>query len=262
MYNDIKLGLNAYLEALGFIFRHKLWYFFLFPVLLSILALVLLFAVKTEIIEATNTYLMELFNLDHRQDDLQGWFAKVLRFLVAAVIWVATTLIFWTMNKYIVLIVMSPVLAILSERTEAILTGKSIPFNLTHLLSDTLRGITVAARNLILELLCLAVLTLCGFLLPIISPFLFVLMFLVSAYFYGYSMLDYTSERHRLTVKEGTQLIRKNQILAVSNGAFFDLLMRIPLVGITFAPILGCVGATLALHRKYNLNSNLKTAIS
>lgn len=262
MYTDIKLGLNTYLEALGFIFRHKLWYFFLFPVLLSLLALVLLLAVKTELIESVNAFLMEWLNLDHERDDVQGWVGKIIRVLVGIVIWVAATFVFWTMNKYIVLIVLSPVLAILSEKTESILTGKKMPFNMGHLMSDILRGVLVALRNLVLELLCIAALTVMAFLLPVISPVLFVLMFLVSAYFYGFSMFDYNNERHRLSIKEGTQLIQRNGILAMSNGAFFVLLMRIPVIGVTFAPILGCVGATLALHRKYDLNKNLKTAIS
>ena len=74
-------------------------------------------------------------------------------------------------------------------------------------------------------------------------------------------MMDYNNERHRLSIREGTRLIRRNGVLTVSNGAVFDLLMLIPVIGITFAPILGCVGATLALHRKHDLNRNLKTLV-
>lgn len=259
MYNDIKLGISSYFEALGFILRHKLWYFFLFPVLLSVLALVVLLMVKSQAIDATNTWLMDITGFDHEKDDLEGWFATAIRVIVGVLIWVVTTYIFWTMNKYIVLIILSPVLSILSEKTESILTGKSYPFDTGQFLSDILRGTGIAIRNLIIELLILGVVTIIGVFFPLISPVLLVLMFVVSAYFYGYSMLDYNNERHRLTIKEGTRLIRRNRFLAVSNGAFFDLFMRIPVLGITFAPILGCVGATLALHRKYDLNRNLKT---
>ncbi len=258
MYNDIKLGMASYFEALGFIRHHRLWYFFLFPVLMSLLVLGLLMLVKSEAIDAVNTWLMQITGLDHQQDDLQGWFARFIRVMVALLIWVVTTYIFWTLNKYFVLIVMSPVLAYISEKTESILTGKDYPFDAGRFMSDTLRGSWIAIRNLILELLIIGFFTIIGILLPIISPMLFVLMFLVSAYFYGYSMIDYSNERHQLNIKQGTRLIRKNRLLAMSNGAFFDLFMRIPVLGITFAPILGCVGATLALHKKYNLNRNLK----
>lgn len=260
MLSDIKLGLNTYFEAFGFVVRHRLWYFFLFPVLFSIGALVILLYVKSGMIESVNDFLMEWFGLDHEQDDLQGWFGKILRVLVGIAIWVTATFVFWTLNKYIVLIVLSPVLALLSEKTETILTGKRYAFSSSQFASDILRGVLIAFRNLLIEVAIIAVFALMGLLFPIVSPVLFLVMFVVSAYFYGFSMLDYNCERHRLSVSESIHMIRRDRILAVSNGAFFDLLMRIPVIGVTFAPILGCVGATLALHQKYDLNINLKTA--
>lgn len=261
MLYDVKLGLNAYFEAFGFVMRHRLWYFFVFPILFSLLALGILFLVKSEMIDFINGFLMEWFGLDHQKDDFQGWFGKILRVMVGIVIWVAATFVFWTFNKYIVLIFLSPVLALLSEKTETILTGKDFPFTAAQFANDIIRGVLVALRNLIIEMLIIVVFTVTGLLFPIISPFLFIVMFVVSAYFYGFSMMDYNNERHQLSIGEGTKLIRRNRILTVSNGAFFDLLMRIPVVGITFAPILGCVGATLALHRKYDLNNNLKNTL-
>lgn len=261
MLSDVKLGLNAYFEAFGFVMRHRLWYFFVFPILFSLIALAVLFLVKAELIDVINAFLMEWFGLDHEKDNVQGWFAKILRVMVGIVIWITATYIFWTFNKYIVLIVLSPVLALLSEKTETILTGKKYPFSSGQFANDIIRGVLVAMRNMIIEVIIIAVFAISGILFPIISPFLFILMFIVSAYFYGFSMMDYNNERHRLSIREATRLIRRNRILTVSNGAVFDLLMRIPIVGITFAPILGCVGATLALHRKHDLNKNLKTLV-
>lgn len=259
IFRDLKLGLNTYVEAFGFIFRKGLWYYFLFPILFSILVLGGLFVAKAEIIEWINDWLMVLTGFDHTQNDVQGWFGKIIRFFVGISIWILTTYIIWTMNKYLVLIALSPVLALLSEKTESILTGKKIPFSVTQFLSDILRGSMIAVRNLFIEMLLLLVLTIVGLFLPVLAPLIIVLLFVISAYFYGYSMMDYTNERHRLTVGEGNTLILNNRVLAISNGALFDLLMRIQVLGVTVAPILGCVGATLALHRKYDLNKNLKT---
>src|SRR6056297_2108586 len=98
MLSDIKLGLNTYFEAFGFVMRHRLWYFFLFPILFSILALVVLFLVKAQLIDTVNDFLTEWFGLDHEQDDFQGWFGKVLRVLVGITIWITATYIFWTFN--------------------------------------------------------------------------------------------------------------------------------------------------------------------
>ncbi len=260
--SDWYIGLSTYLEALGFIRRNKLGYFFLFPILISLLVLVGLFYFKSGLIDYLNDLLSNWTGLDHTQDDLEGWTARVMRALVAVSIWIATTYIFWTFNKYIALVALSPVLAYLSEKTETILTGKEYPFSVSQLMNDAMRGAIVAIRNFAIEMLWIAGFTIVGLLFPPISPVLFIVAFIVSAYFYGFSMMDYTSERHRLNLPKGVRLVRRNRLMAVSNGALFDLLMRFPVLGITVAPILGCVGATLALHRKYNLNENLQNALN
>jgi len=261
MLDDIKLGINAYFEALGFVIRHKLWYYFILPILFSLIVFVMFIALKAEIIAFINDYLMQVTGYDRPADEVEGWLGTIIRFFVVVTVWIVGTFIFWTFNKYIVLITLSPVLAILSERTEAILTGKKYPLSVSQFTSDIIRGILLALRNMLIELGLLVALSIATIIFPIMSPVTLVLLFLISAYFYGYSMIDYNSERHRLSVKEGSRLVNRNRILAASNGAFFDLLMRIPVIGVTFAPILGCVGATLALHKKYNLNKNLKTVL-
>jgi len=259
MLNDIKIGLNGYLEALGFIRRHRMMHYFLFPILISVIVFVALFAVRVEIADALNTLLLDLLGIDYTEDTPEGWLGKIIRFFVFVTVWIAVLFIFWTFNKYIVLIVLSPMLAILSERTEEILTGTRFSFSSIQMFRDTLRGIVIAIRNMILELFFLLLFTILGLFIPIISPFLFLMLFVVSAYFYGFSMIDYVNERHKLSVREGTRFIRQNRGLAIANGAIFDLLMRIPVVGVTFAPILGCVGAVLAVHQKYNLNTSIKS---
>jgi len=259
MLSDIKIGLKGYLEALGFIRRNRMMHYFLFPILISILVFIFLFIVRLEIADALNTLLVDALGIDVTQEGAEGFLAKSIEFIVFVIVWIAVLFIFWTLNKYIVLIILSPMLAILSERTEEILTGNKFSFSIIQMIRDTLRGVIIAIRNMILELFIVLLFTVLGIFIPIISPFLFLALFIVSAYFYGFSMLDYINERHKLSVREGVNFIRKNRGLAFANGAIFDLLMRIPLVGVTFAPILGCVGATLAVHQKYNLNTSIKS---
>jgi len=258
MLNDIKIGLKGFLEALGFIRKNGLTYFFLFPILISILVLIALFMVKGQIIDFVNDFFMNTLGLDHSQDDFQGWFGKILRVLIAITIWVAVTYIFWVFNKYIVLVALSPMLAILSEKTEEILTGRKYPFSASQLLSDAMRGVGVALRNMVLEVFFIVVFTIIGIFIPVLTPLLFLLMFIISAYFYGFSMMDYINERHKLSIRQGVRFIRQNRGMAFANGAIFDLLMRIPVIGVIFAPIIGCVGATLAVHQKYNLSTSIK----
>jgi CysZ protein len=239
--------------------RNRMMHYFLFPILISVIVFIGLFAVRIEIANALNALLIDALGIDITQDGAEGVLAKSIEFIVFVIVWIAVLFIFWTLNKYIVLIVLSPMLAILSERTEELLTGTRFPFSMTQMLSDTFRGVIIAIRNMILELFIVLLFTVLGIFIPIISPLLFLILFIVSAYFYGFSMMDYINERHKLSVREGVNFIRRNRGLAFANGAIFDLLMRIPVVGTTFAPILGCVGATLAVHQKYNLTTSIKS---
>ena len=74
-------------------------------------------------------------------------------------LWIGLQIIFFLIaylfGKYIVLILMSPIMAMLSEKTETILTGKKYPFTLKQFFRDIVRGIGIAFRNLFFQLLIL-----------------------------------------------------------------------------------------------------------
>ncbi|HIN39859.1 MAG TPA: EI24 domain-containing protein, partial [Flavobacteriales bacterium] len=80
-----------------------------------------------------------------------------------------------------------------------------------------------------------------------ISP---VLMLIVEFFFYGFSMIDYSNERMKLSVKESTKYIYSNKGLAIANGGMFYLLLLIPVVGLLIAPSYGVVAATIATNVK------------
>ena len=74
--------------------------------------------------------------------------------------------------------------------------------------------------------------------------------------FYGFSFIDYTNERRRLSVKQSVAFIRQNKGVAVTNGAVFSLLLMIPFCGYSlagFGAIISVVAATLAIHQKVDL---------
>lgn len=142
---------------------------------------------------------------------------------------------------------MSPVLAILSEKTDKILTGKETPFDLKQFISDVLRGIVIAIRNLTIELTILIALFLFSY-IPILGWISPMLMLVVEFFFYGFSMIDYSNERMKLSVKESAKYINDNKGLAIANGGMFYLLLLIPVVGLMIAPSYGIVAATIATN--------------
>ena len=69
-------------------------------------------------------------------------FSKIMIQLVAL-------LFYFSLFKYLFLIIGSPVFAYLSEKTESIMEGREFPFSFTQLLKDIVRGIKIALRNML-----------------------------------------------------------------------------------------------------------------
>ncbi len=151
------------------------------------------------------------------------------------------------LSKYIVLIILSPLFAILSEKVESIISGRKFPFSFNQLIKDIIRGCIIAIRNLIIELCLIILFTLVGLFAGPLAVFVVPILWIISAYFYGFSMMDYTSERHKLSISQSIQFVRNNRYIAIGNGSMYSLLDMIPVVGLCIAPINAVVGATLSI---------------
>jgi CysZ protein len=141
---------------------------------------------------------------------------------------------------------MSPIMALLSEKTDEIITGKKYPFVWDQFVRDVFRGIAIALRNMFIEF---------GFIIasfflmwiPVIGWVMPIILLLISYYFYGFSMLDYTSERRKLKYRESIRYIRSNKGLAIGNGFIFSLLFSLPIFGGMIASVVAPVAATIAV---------------
>jgi len=243
-FQQIKLGLKSYSRAFSFIFKNKLGWTFLVPIVLNII----LFAVAQnyiiELIDYVKNFVEE-WSLIKDSEFWSGAVSVVIGFFIEILFFLA----FAYLGGYIVLIIMSPLLSYISERTEQVLTGNDYGFNFGHLVKDTIRGIIMALRNMLIELGFLILAFIVGF-IPVIGWFAAIFLFFISAYFYGFSFIDYYNERQRLTIKESAALVKKHKGIAISNGGVFALSLLIPFCGsylALFVAILSVVAATLAM---------------
>jgi CysZ protein len=107
----------------------------------------------------------------------------------------------------------------------------------------------MAIRNMLIELFFLILAIIIGF-IPVIGLFAAILLFFVSAYFYGFSFIDYYNERKRLSIKQSTEIVKKHKGLAISNGGVFALSLLVPFCGsylVLFVSIISVVAATMAM---------------
>ena len=152
---------------------------------------------------------------------------------------------------------MSPLMASLSEKTDQIINGTHYAFNMRQFIKDVFRGIGIALRNMFIEFSFI----LLSFILvwiPVIGWITPVFLYILSCYFYGFSMIDYTSERRKLKLSESIKYIRKNKGLAIGNGFIFSLLFAVPFAGGMVSAILAPVAATIAVFETEKTNSQIK----
>lgn len=98
-------------------------------------------------------------------------------------------------SKYILLIILSPWLAFISEKTAQVNAGQQVVFSWAQLINDEWRGVLISMRNFIYELGINLTVLLVSLFFPLITPLAFVINLYVGAYFYGFSMMDYACKR-------------------------------------------------------------------
>lgn len=156
-------------------------------------------------------------------------------------------LFYFSLFKYLILIIGSPVFAYLSEKTEAIIDGKEHTLNWPDLKKDAFRGIKLALRNSVwqsvylIALILLSLLPLVGWITPIIA-------LLMEGYYFGFSMLDYSFARNDFTPAQSIHFTGQHKGLAIGNGVLF-FLMHIVIV---LAPAYAVIAATLSVHKVKN----------
>jgi CysZ protein len=195
------------------------------------------------------TWLSEVLGVErwlHRQQSAAFSFLFLMGGIMVRLILV---LFYFSLFKFLFLIIGSPLFAYLSEKTEAIIEGKEFSFSLSQLIRDMGRGSKLSLRNCLWQtvymvcILLLSFIPLIGWITPLISAFL-------ECYFYGFSMLDYSCERHQLSASESIAFIGKRRGLAIGNGLIFYLMHFIPFVGWIFAPSYAVVAATISLYHQ------------
>ena len=249
-FND---GISGYIEALNFIFTKKLWFYFFFPLVLNLVLFILGFRLVDELSTSINEW-VNSFLTDPEGEF--GWLISLLNSVIYWVVWLTTKVVFFIIFSYIggyaTMIILSPVLAIISEKTASIITGKKYPFDILQLTRDIVRAILIALRNMLIQLGFLIGFFIISF-IPIVGWLIsFVGNFLIASYFYGFAFIDYTNERNRLSLKQSIQFVRTNKWFAIGIGTIFALCFMVPLIGgiiASFACIVSVVAATIKIEK-------------
>ena len=243
-------GFTCFFRGIGFsLYRFGLWYFI--PL---ILWFILVFGLTFQLSDFLLPYVFDLIEyttgIDLTQNsDLSDW-KEILKFSFQWGLIVIVYVFFWYVlsryMKYVVLILLSPLFAYLSERTEEILTGKTYSFEFKQLVKDSIRGAGIATRNLLIETVFMAICSIISFFFPVVSPFTLTFLFLVNSYFMAFNFFDYVAERKRMNIQESIRYMRANFSTLMGFGVAYNLVSFVPLLDWVLAPISAASGAVIA----------------
>ncbi len=269
-FKSFLFGIRAYFKATKFIVKNKMYWYLIIPAILMLIIYKIGSVIKHRYVETSSGNMNEII-----------W-SMIYIFLEISI-----AILMMKFAKYLVVVILSPLISHLSMKTERILTGNSYPFSFRQLIHDIKRAMRIVVRNLMWEyffFIIIFVVSLLGWENPRSAP-VFYLTFLIGFFYYGFAFIDYINERRRLDINQSILFIRGNRGLAIAIGSVYSLLILVPVdIGYLFdwsnfstdkwgtvsqfllhlflwfcastAPILAIVAATIAMDDLVDLSKN------
>lgn len=242
--NDFIYGATSYLTGFRLIARYKLWVYFWIPILLSVILGYSIYEIAYGLSDNIGGWLVSFYPFEWGKESLE----RVAN-TVGGIGLIAFSLLIF---RYIIMAISAPFMSLLSERMEQKMypDRPKTSFSLTKMMSDLVRGVRIALRNVFKEIFLTLVLLLFGIIIPVISPLVPILILLLQAYYAGFANFDYTLER-RMNVRQSVRYIRQNRMLVMGNGIVF-VLSLLTVIGFLFIIPLGtAAGCVVVLEDDY-----------
>jgi CysZ protein len=244
LLKEIVIAVQSWGEAHRFIQKHKLFRWIIIPgiiyTLLFIVGMIFFWRSSDDVISWISSQLGVETWLQKERSEWLSFFFVMMGMMMRLMLF----LFYFSLFKYFILIIGSPLFAYLSEKTEAIIEGKEHSFNWSELKKDCSRSIKLALRSCgwqivyLIALVILSLIPLAGWITPLIA-------LLMECYYFGFSMLDYSLARNGSAPSQSIQLIGRHKGLAVGNGVVFYLAHIV----IIFAPAYAVIAATLTIQK-------------
>lgn len=251
MLKEIIISVQAYFQTHRFIIKHRLWKWILIP---GLIYSILFFAGIYFFLKSSNiaiAFMLKESGIKTWMDSIQNSWLNFLLIFAQIILQLVSLLFYFSLFKYIFLIIGSPVFAYLSEKTESIMEGRDFPFSFRQLMKDIARGIRLALRNMLWQTVYTISIFIVSF-IPVIGWVTPLVALMVECYYLGFSMIDYSCERNKLSTSQSIAFIGRHKGLAIGNGLVFYLMHLLPVVGWILAPSYAVIAATLSLYNTKN----------
>ncbi|MES2882893.1 MAG: EI24 domain-containing protein, partial [Bacteroidota bacterium] len=147
MLKEIVIAVQSFFEAHNFIRQHKLWKWIVIPGLIYTLLFLVGMYFFWNSSDSAITWLSRQIGLEAWLQRLRSGWISFLFVMVGMMLRLVLVFFYFSLFKYLFLIIGSPVFAYLSEKTSSIIEGRDFPFSMQQLMKDAWRGIKLAVRN-------------------------------------------------------------------------------------------------------------------
>lgn len=150
----------------------------------------------------------------------------------------------------IFLVLGSPLFVYFSRETERLELGKlQTQIDDQGVIWEIWRGVKISCVNLLKQGIVVLPFLLFG-LLPVVGFLSSFFIFLVQAYFNGFTFLDYSLERRQMNVRQSSQFCEKHKGYLVGLGLGLMFMSSIPSIGWFIAPMVATIASCLLFVRR------------
>ena len=247
MLKEIVIAFQSWSDAYEFIREHRFWKWIIVPGIiytaLFIAGMIVFWQSANNVVSWVSLQLRIELWLQEQSSEWLSFFFVMAGMMLRLII----VLFYFSLFKYLILIIGSPVFAYLSEKTEALIENKEHSFNWAELRKDCSRSIILALRNCGWQIVYLFALLLLS-LIPVIGWVTPVIALVMECYYYGFSMVDYSLARSGVASSQSVSFIGRHKGLAIANGFLFYVMHLL----IVLAPAYAIIAATLTVHKVKN----------
>jgi len=241
MINGVLMGIKSYGKAFTLVSELKLWRYLIVPILIALLIFSVIVIPMFFLYSVTKGFLGYWDS-----ETANNVFFEVAHYTEIAMFFIVGKIFY----KHLAMAILSPVMSPVSTKIETHLYGDTHKHIETTFMKSLSRGLRINTRNFIREMLLTMLLFLFG-LIPIIGLASIVLLFIVHAYYAGFSNMDPTLERHH-NYRDSIRFVKKHRGIAIGNGAIFLLCLFIPLVGLIVSYPISFIAASVATLETIN----------
>ncbi|HEX7905639.1 MAG TPA: EI24 domain-containing protein [Chitinophagaceae bacterium] len=247
MLKEIVIAFQSWSDAYEFIREHRFWKWIIVPGIiytaLFITGMIVFWQSANNVVSWISLQLRIELWLQEQSSEWLSFFFVMAGVMLRLII----VFFYFSLFKYLILIIGSPVFAYLSEKTEALMENKEHSFNWSELRKDCSRSIILALRNCGWQIVYLFALLLLS-LIPVIGWITPVIALVMECYYYGFSMVDYSLARSGVASSQSVSFIGRHKGLAIANGFLFYVMHLL----IVLAPAYAIIAATLTVHKVKN----------